>query len=866
MISRGRLLNLSSAEERYRASRGLRSEASELAGVIDKETGDFIAEIQRPGLQSQSIRVPFAEAREKYPEQYARYEELVGKKETGTLQYQEDRPFRFNRGVSSTIPGLINPAQQQRYEQRQESQRRETLRAKQESVTVGEAPESANAFLLGTQQGGLSETELKQQGFLPSGSRKPTAGDVLRSYRAQRISEEGTKASFFPFQAKELVEAQRGQRPASSIFQTPDFSTAIKTPITVYEKQTTTRGETNGDRINGVSVGRTNRTYSAPIINLLGKAVSVSEKIKPYETAYQEYVEGGLKLLTSPLMGAGKLASAGAVSQAQFFYKPYQYGLSKLGVSLPKSKAVSVDYTDPDIQSALVVGALTIAPPLISYGAGVGFVGLQTYETIKRPTPASFGALTVGSVGVIVGAPLLARRLSFVGKEFVKPETIFDVGTKELGGVKDFPLSKSVPEIITKFEKTRELSPTKEIIAVHTASQPVKGEVIGTSPRITTKAGKLAEDPGLYVTPYGGGSPYFLGVLKQKEYSIKLIPDFRTPRPTATIITNIEGVRRLPSSALEQPGYEASAQASQAFVGSRTAVIPKRSELAFSGALPIGKGVRAGTSETQAVLPPGTILEAVTPTSFFKRITGFSRYTKVQGEFIPLKEYKIQTGVPKKVSGQQALSEIQRSDVATQQYYTTGSGGRRTIYATDILSKSFSLRQKKSEQDYSKETSKKQQSYSERIMSLAKSVKAISTKPSDTKTFYQKGTPTQSFRKQLSSGITKSFSNQNYLRYLRPELSKPGRQITASYRMPKPPPPDEPDIPLDFPERGKGKVEDKSRRFKLREPKLRYLPSLGGALGFVKGIKKAPSSVTGFGQRGLVLKTKQGKRTTKRFF
>lgn len=269
----------------------------------------------------------------------------------------------------------------------------------------------------------------------------------------------------------------------------------------------------------------------------------------------------------------------------------------------------------------------------------------QTWEGIKAhavETPLGFTGELLGQIAaseLIFRIPGIARaQYAKFGSEYVPAQEVFSTTTRELGGTQVFPTSRNVAEIQAKWEASRT---AEGIRAVHTSIKPLKtqeGEVVIGAPQ-TTPRGLFYEDPGLYVAPYGEGSPHFLGT-KPSSYKISLLPRLPT-QPTATIVSGISEVKRIPSKIVEIPGYEGIARFFKEHPNE--VYIPKRSELAFNPDLIRLSTSRAGTTETQAVITPNSLLTAQAYEDWIARFKGYKKYTTVNERIVPLREFRITT-------------------------------------------------------------------------------------------------------------------------------------------------------------------------------------------------------------------------------
>ena len=244
--------------------------------------------------------------------------------------------------------------------------------------------------------------------------------------------------------------------------------------------------------------------------------------------------------------------------------------------------------------------------------------------------------------------PFAARKITntykSAGAEFVPPEKVFDVPSlRNLQGEPgtNFPTSTSATKALASFEKARE----GDTIGVSHATSSLfkKSTVTQEAPRAH------AEDTGLYVTPKGQGSPYFLKTSSASatDYQISLNPFSGILKNPTVVNVAVASVERLPRRVLEAKGFEASNEFLRGQTGNSKAFITKRSEVGFerlSGGGRIAsanKGVLS-TTELEAVIPPGTKLRYVVKDgTMLQNFKGYKEYTRVDDYVVPIKEYEI---------------------------------------------------------------------------------------------------------------------------------------------------------------------------------------------------------------------------------
>lgn len=277
-----------------------------------------------------------------------------------------------------------------------------------------------------------------------------------------------------------------------------------------------------------------------------------------------------------------------------------------------------------------------------------------------KENPAKFTAKTITdtATGIAAQKGLTAAKSGYIkaGSQFVEPKQVFGE-----------PTTTSTAAALKEFEATR----TPEgIQAVTVSPAPLKGETIGTG-----RKGGLPtplEDPGAYFAPTGRGNPLFLRQTAGSYQGITLNPlkafDTSIPTVSETTATNIQ---LQPRSVVNQPGFTATKQFLETQKGTGQLFITKRSEIGQGNikaqqftikedfTSPIAQTVdrggtkvltdqfkagdilrEKGTSEIEAVAPPGTRFETITTTPI-GRLKGFEQYTIVNGRPVAIRQIKL---------------------------------------------------------------------------------------------------------------------------------------------------------------------------------------------------------------------------------
>jgi hypothetical protein len=321
---------------------------------------------------------------------------------------------------------------------------------------------------------------------------------------------------------------------------------------------------------------------------------------------------------------------------------------------------------------------------LLSYGAGKGVLDIpksiintpeSAFNLVTKPgeTFDAFSQQLVSSPEITIGGiagqtailswfgnkgiPLIKDAYVGIGSKYIPPENVFS--SQVLIEGKQFPLASNIPEVLARFESGGNI--------VSTASpKALSGSVAGFG----SKGGLPVpfEDPGIFVTPKGEGSPAFLGLGESQGYSFNPLNSLKGGIPTVSEF-KVSGVSLQPRSVVSQPGFGAVSDFLQSKAGSGEVFITKRSEIGLgniprqffvsdadfvspfprtvqrggnvvSGVSDIQKGDilrEAGTSEIEGIIPPGSKFGFNTD-SFLGKIKGFDSYTKYSGRNVAIRE------------------------------------------------------------------------------------------------------------------------------------------------------------------------------------------------------------------------------------
>ncbi len=399
-------------------------------------------------------------------------------------------------------------------------------------------------------------------------------------------------------------------------------------------------GPYNFNTIMDTSIGISKGPEVIRTLDILGRRayrnlpLSTKQKI-------EERTIGFLEVPSSLVKGVGKIVVYDPAIQGT-------YSLFKEG-KLPspkKEQEIFQRYTsDPDIFNVGLAGVAAavsfVGGPWVAGSLAAGFFGKTAIETYKEPTNINIGrlafaALPIAELGARKGFSIYKK----TGATYVPPEKVF--APEVIKGQKAFPTSTSAKQTIKQFEQAR----TPQGIPVVSATEKAfaKQTTIGAGIR----ARKNLEDVGLYVTPVGRGSPYFLRVPgSEGTPSIKILPEILNPQ---AILLNVEKVQRLPPSIRYSEGFEATNQFLYGQAGQKKAYVTKRSEGGFDPQIAELNRMIAGvrqkinvysTTELEAVIPPRTEITRQVQGNWLQRFKGYTQYTVYRGEVVPLLPYKI---------------------------------------------------------------------------------------------------------------------------------------------------------------------------------------------------------------------------------
>ena len=264
-------------------------------------------------------------------------------------------------------------------------------------------------------------------------------------------------------------------------------------------------------------------------------------------------------------------------------------------------------------------------------------------ESPEKVVGSVAGDFVLGSY-ITRGTRAVTQKISDVkvkwGAEYVPEEQVYS--SQVLIEGKTFPTITKSSEVYDQFKSADNI--------VTTASpQKISGTVAGPG----RKGEFFLEDPGIYTTPKGQGSPVFLRIEPTTpEFKFSFIPDVKPTRPTIAEFQT-QGISKIPKGVLDIPGFKATGEyAASTLAPAGKVYVSKRSQIGvgeltrqtFTAAddfvspitgrkIPRGaKLLEAGTSEGELIIPQSTKFEPV---------SGQKQYTTYQGRVVAIDQYKL---------------------------------------------------------------------------------------------------------------------------------------------------------------------------------------------------------------------------------
>jgi hypothetical protein len=291
--------------------------------------------------------------------------------------------------------------------------------------------------------------------------------------------------------------------------------------------------------------------------------------------------------------------------------------------------------------------------------------------------PFKFTASTLVSAGAFSGAgSLIGNAYGKVitlgkGKGYI-PEAKLIV-PEVTSGLKNFPTTKTASSALKEFKNTPYASATGGKV-VYSASDFPFTPIIGRKINVTSGRGlvKGVDVPGLYVS-LKGVSTYFLR-LKNGLGKYKLLPtslkDFLPRQPKILAVSQTP--TRIPSS------FRTSLSKSQSYFGKEKLVLTEPKGV--PGKPYVSPALEFGLkNEAEAVIQVGSKLKRVGLNTTWDKITGFSKYTKINGSVVPIYEMEvIGKGVVKGLKS--------KVNVADYGSYSSGLAPKFVISPSNVVS------------------------------------------------------------------------------------------------------------------------------------------------------------------------------------
>lgn len=293
--------------------------------------------------------------------------------------------------------------------------------------------------------------------------------------------------------------------------------------------------------------------------------------------------------------------------------------------------------------------AVGIYNTIINPGKSIQSYGSQLSSGLRTNPEGTIGSVAAQfTAGELTGKFIKKTSNVYkkIGAEEVESSRVFSKDV--LSGKDQFPMSSGVDNSISRFKAARE---GEDLIGqTSTTFSPKRTDVS----KAGSRASQGLEDPGIYITPKGEGSPYFLDVKKNVDtkYTVNPLKIYQEIKKKPNVIEiRYKDIQRIPEDVKAKPGFEGVRDFFKEKVdaGETNAYITKRSELG-QGAInrqqfkdPItGRLLKeSGTSEIEAVIPENSIIQNVGEGNLFQRFKGYNKYTMYEGEVIPIREYKV---------------------------------------------------------------------------------------------------------------------------------------------------------------------------------------------------------------------------------
>jgi hypothetical protein len=400
----------------------------------------------------------------------------------------------------------------------------------------------------------------------------------------------------------------------------------------------------------GEDVTKLGKAYAYEPLNLVGDKGKI---VLPGEKGYAELIQTNQK--KEPFKPQpGKITETkkpldyfiqGVKGVGEGVYQTAIVGPSELGREIAKEAYQESGQKDIKYYSLILTKSVT--KPLIGLVTGpINMLSrpgetIEGFRTAFKERPGQLVGSTITSVLAFKGFGSLAKitygKITSLGKTYIPREKL--VVPEVISGKKLFPEAKSGVEALNKFNKEAYKSATGRNV-VYSASDYPFTPIVGRTIKVTSGRGlvKSVDVPGLY-TSVRGVSEYFLRIKKGiGDYKIfpTSLKDLFPGKPKILAIAQTPS--RIPVS------FRTSLAKAQTFFGKKglTLIKPK----GVPGKPYISPALEFGfKKEAEAVIQVGSTLKRTQLDTLWQKITGFSKYTKINGEVVPIYELEVTKSV-----------------------------------------------------------------------------------------------------------------------------------------------------------------------------------------------------------------------------
>lgn len=577
------------------------------------------------------------------------------------------RPSAYNEALEIIRTGSLEPQADKfgtsNLDEDAQRAREQFLRQEREQQTgiiPGQARPSSLAGSLGFQP-----AQSTQRPQLIETAKQPTLSDYNLQQQAATVSfAQGTQTLFSPgflrAESKAFDEALQKEITNPKI-----TSTTPKTPFQVIKNIQNFGGQIFPQKIKtGGQVTSSPQTILAKQ-NL--EALQQQNVLQRIASQLKDFTTSPIKTLERSGTQLALLASQPKRTQAQ------QDVIRALGTATTETANLITEATSNPVRTAAIGAGIIASAAIAPIPVAVGATGLLLQETFTKlnqgqragsvitqqiaKTAVPIGALSL-EAGILKSTTKTLNRIftRATAKE-VKPETIFapEVLQQRAG----FPTSPSARSALREFQQAPIEKGLLQTVSATTNRFQKQVQVQGTDPQLR----------GLYVTPKGRGSPYFLrqpgDATRRDLVPTEIISSIRRPTAVQVGVTKVE---RIPSRVLKADIPAARASRPTRFSSSEEFLrqqASKRPGVAFVGArLELGK-----TSELEAIIPETSIIQRVPFESkglkkLIANLRGFEEFTIVKGEVVGVQRFNVQGATRtgrQSITVNQARTRIQKS-------------------------------------------------------------------------------------------------------------------------------------------------------------------------------------------------------------